>query len=130
MKNRPRMSSFTSSAIAVAAMACVALAALAASMEISALEIQGEWLLAGLGLLLIILLGTVLFAIQRVLRRNEERFSAALCEQRRGFAEVAREVSRMKQQVSRIERNEAVQRGLLNGKLWTAAIPLPMRAQI
>jgi Glycosyltransferase family 92 len=129
MKNKLRASSSTRSAIALASI-CVVLAGLAIAMKISALEIQGNWLLAGLELLLVILLGTVLFATQRALRRNEEWVSAALLEQGKGFAEVEREVSRMRKQVCRIERNEAVQRGLLEGKLWKAAIPLPMRAQI
>ena len=124
---------------------CIVLIGLCIVGGSAALAIQGRWMLAGWVILTALVLGnmlSILFTFRRVtfrrelgatrealevaLRCNEEQLRATLLEQYNALLELSKAFARVEKKTSRIEQNGALQRELLEGKLWGAAIPLPI----
>jgi glycosyl transferase family 92 len=82
-----------------------------------ALAIQGSWFLAAGGISTAIILGVVL------------ALRAARVEQRNALAEQVKALEKVEKQIAGIEKEGALQREVLEGKLWGLPIPLPAMNQ-
>jgi len=86
-----------------------------------ALAIQGRWLLAAAGISIAIILGT-LIGVVLALR-------AARVEQSNAVAKQVKALEKVEKQIAGIEKEGALQREVLEGKLWGLPIPLPAMNQ-
>ena len=105
----------------VAVNACAIIAGFGIAVESAVLATQGCWLLAGLALLLAPVLGMILLVVLSVASLKQ-----GVMKLEQQLDSLEKQAYSLEKQVRRAEKHGAVQRDILEGKIWSAAIPLPV----
>ena len=132
METKMSASKATSRAIFSASIVYIVLAGLVIAVESAALGIQGRWFLAGLAVLLVPVLGTILLTVRRESVATQEvlaRLSTVSDRNEKQLTQLAVALLKHDKSFAKLEKR-VHSSTIVEGELWRAAIALPNVNQI